>query len=104
MIKKDEIAYLLLRVTLGANIFLHGFSRLIGNRVAFATHIENERQNTRCRASPSWLVGAAVGARYNAEQPPLTADTMLGTEPTSTSGRANVVVSVHKKRNAPPHR
>jgi hypothetical protein len=29
MIKKDEIAYLLLRLTLGANIFLHGFSRLV---------------------------------------------------------------------------
>jgi len=29
MRKKEEIAYLLLRVTLGANIFLHGFSRLI---------------------------------------------------------------------------
>jgi len=30
MFKKDEIAYLLLlRLTLGANIFLHGFSRLI---------------------------------------------------------------------------
>ena len=39
---KDEIAYLLLRVTLGANLFLHGFSRLIGNHVAFATHIENQ--------------------------------------------------------------
>ena len=35
MIKKDEIAYLLLRLTLGANIFLHGFSRLIGDHAAF---------------------------------------------------------------------
>lgn len=43
---KDEIAYLLLRVTLGANLFLHGFSPLIGNHAAFATHIENEMQNT----------------------------------------------------------
>jgi thiosulfate dehydrogenase (quinone) large subunit len=43
---KDEIAYLLLRVTLGANLFLHGFSRLIGNHAAFATHIETEMQNT----------------------------------------------------------
>ena len=43
---KDAIAYLLLRVTLGANLFLHGFSRLIGSDVAFATHIENEMQNT----------------------------------------------------------
>jgi thiosulfate dehydrogenase [quinone] large subunit len=46
MIKKDEIAYLLLRVTLGANIFLHGLSRLIGNHAAFTTHIENQMQNT----------------------------------------------------------
>ena len=44
--KKDEIAYLLLRVTLGANFFLHGVSRLIGNRAAFTSHIENEMQNT----------------------------------------------------------
>ncbi len=43
---KDEIAYLLLRVTLGANLFLHGVSRLIGNHVAFATHIGDEMQNT----------------------------------------------------------
>ena len=32
---------------------------------------------------------------------PTTADTMLGTVPMSTSGRANVVVRVHKKPNAP---
>ncbi|MGA7632575.1 MAG: MauE/DoxX family redox-associated membrane protein, partial [Terriglobales bacterium] len=44
--KKDEIAYLLLRVTLGANLFLHGFSRLIENYGAFATHVVNEMQNT----------------------------------------------------------
>lgn len=43
---KDEIAYLLLRLTLGANLFLHGFSRLIGNHAAFATHVENQLQNT----------------------------------------------------------
>jgi len=43
---KDEIAYLLLRVTLGTNLFLHGFSRLIGDHAAFATHVENEMQNT----------------------------------------------------------
>jgi thiosulfate dehydrogenase [quinone] large subunit len=39
---KDEIAYLLLRVTLGANLFLHGFSRLIGNRATFAAYMENQ--------------------------------------------------------------
>jgi uncharacterized membrane protein YphA (DoxX/SURF4 family) len=44
--KKDEVAYLLLRLTLGANIFLHGLSRLIGNHAAFATHIESEMHNT----------------------------------------------------------
>ena len=41
-----KIAYLLLRLSLGANLFLHGFSRLIGNHAALATHIENEMQNT----------------------------------------------------------
>src|ERR1039457_5128204 len=39
---KDEIAYLLLRVTLGANLLLHGFSRLIGNHSAFAAYMENQ--------------------------------------------------------------
>ncbi len=47
MFKKDEIAYLLLlRLTLGANIFLHGFSRLISDHAAFAAHVENQMQNT----------------------------------------------------------
>ncbi|MFZ0299414.1 MAG: DoxX family protein [Candidatus Sulfotelmatobacter sp.] len=41
----DEVAYLLLRVTLGANIFLHGFSRLIGNHAAFAAYIDKQMQN-----------------------------------------------------------
>jgi hypothetical protein len=35
MIKKDEIGHLFLRLTMGANIFLHGFSRLIGDHAAF---------------------------------------------------------------------
>ena len=42
---KHEIAYFLLRVTLGTNIFLHGFSRLIGNHAAFAAHIEDQMKN-----------------------------------------------------------
>jgi thiosulfate dehydrogenase (quinone) large subunit len=42
---KDEIAYLLLRVTLGANLFLHGFSRLIGNHAVFAAYLENQMRN-----------------------------------------------------------
>jgi uncharacterized membrane protein YphA (DoxX/SURF4 family) len=42
---KDEIAYLLLRVTLGANLFLHGFSRLIGNHATFAAYMENQMHN-----------------------------------------------------------
>lgn len=36
--KKDEISHLLLRLTLGANIFLHGFSRLVGGHAAFAAY------------------------------------------------------------------
>ncbi|MGA2648341.1 MAG: DoxX family protein [Candidatus Sulfotelmatobacter sp.] len=42
---KDEIAYLLLRLTLGANIFLHGLSRLIGDRAAFAAYMDKQMQN-----------------------------------------------------------
>jgi thiosulfate dehydrogenase (quinone) large subunit len=45
MIKKDEIAYLLLRLTLGANIFLHGFSRLIGGHAAFAAYMDKQMHN-----------------------------------------------------------
>ena len=45
MIKNDEIAYLLLRLTLGANIFLHGFSRLIGDHAAFAAYMDKQMQN-----------------------------------------------------------
>jgi len=45
MIKKDEIAYLLLRLTLGANIFLHGFSRLIGDHAAFAAYMDKQMHN-----------------------------------------------------------
>jgi thiosulfate dehydrogenase [quinone] large subunit len=45
-VTKNEIAYLLLRVTLGANLFLHGFSRLIGDHAAFAAHVESQMHNT----------------------------------------------------------
>ncbi len=58
---KDEIAYLLLRVTLGANLFLHGLSRLIGNHAAFATHIESEMQNTPL---PGFLVHSQHSVRF----------------------------------------
>jgi hypothetical protein len=47
----DEIAYLLLRVTLGANLFLHGFSRLIGDHAAFAAHVEARCTILPCRDS-----------------------------------------------------
>lgn len=40
MMKKDEIAYLLLCLTLGANILLHGFSRLTGDHAAFAAYMD----------------------------------------------------------------
>ena len=43
MIKKDEIAYMLLRLTLGANIFLHGLSRLIGDHAAFTCLLYTSR-------------------------------------------------------------
>jgi thiosulfate dehydrogenase [quinone] large subunit len=42
---KAEIAYLLLRVTLGANLFLHGFSRLIENHAVFAAFMEQQMLN-----------------------------------------------------------
>jgi hypothetical protein len=45
-VTKNEIAYLLLRVTLGANLFLHGFSRLLGDHAAFAAHVESQMHNT----------------------------------------------------------
>ena len=45
MIKEDEIAYLLLRLTLGANIFLHGLSRLISDHAAFAAYMDKQMHN-----------------------------------------------------------
>ena len=42
---KNEIAYLLLRLTLGANIFLHGFSRLIGDHAVFAAYMDKQMHN-----------------------------------------------------------
>jgi thiosulfate dehydrogenase (quinone) large subunit len=45
MIRNDEIAYLLLRLTLGANIFLHGFSRLIGDHAAFIAYMDKQMHN-----------------------------------------------------------
>jgi len=45
MINKDEVAYLLLRLTLGVNIFLHGFSRLIGDHAAFTAYIDKQMHN-----------------------------------------------------------
>ncbi len=59
MTKKDEVAYLLLRVTFGGNIFLHGVSRLLGNHAAFTTHIETQMQNTPL---PGFLVHSVAVA------------------------------------------
>ncbi|MGB0029900.1 MAG: DoxX family protein [Candidatus Sulfotelmatobacter sp.] len=45
MTRNDEIAYLLLRLTLGANLFLHGFARLIGDHSVFAAYMEKQMHN-----------------------------------------------------------
>ncbi|MGB0030118.1 MAG: hypothetical protein WBP77_02940, partial [Candidatus Sulfotelmatobacter sp.] len=45
MTRNDEIAYLLLRLTLGANLFLQGFARLIGDHSVFAAYMEKQMHN-----------------------------------------------------------
>ena len=59
---KDEIAYLLLRVTLGSNLFLHGFSRLIGNRATFAAYMENQMHSAPFR--DSWCISSRLFCLY----------------------------------------
>jgi thiosulfate dehydrogenase [quinone] large subunit len=44
--KNEQIAYFLLRVTLGANLFLHGVARLIGNRAAFGAYMDKQMHNS----------------------------------------------------------
>jgi thiosulfate dehydrogenase (quinone) large subunit len=58
MIKNDEIAYLLLRLTLGVNIFLHGFSRLIGDHAAFAAYMDKQMHGAPL---PGLLVHVVAG-------------------------------------------
>ena len=60
--KKDEIAYLLLRVTLGANIFLHGFSRLIGDHAVFAAYMDKQMHNAPL-PGVSWYTSSASFCR-----------------------------------------
>ena len=40
-----ETAYLFLRVTLGANLFLHGVARLIGDRAVFGAYLDKQMHN-----------------------------------------------------------
>jgi hypothetical protein len=62
------------------------------------------------REVPNWqklldrLFPKATATSAPPENNSTTADTMLGTVPMSTSGRANVAVGARKKRNAPAHR
>ena len=60
MIKKDEIAYLLLRLTLGANIFLHRFSRLIGDQGAFAAYMDKQMHNAPLPGFSVHFVGVVL--------------------------------------------
>jgi hypothetical protein len=62
---------------------------------------KNSPLSTVPSGSPFFLKATAIAVRQASNS--ITADTMLGTVPMSTSGRANVVVRVHKKPNAPVH-
>src|ERR1022692_3592936 len=57
---KNEIAYLLLRLTLGANIFLHGFSRLIGDHAVFAAYMDKQMYNAPLPGFLVHLVGVVL--------------------------------------------
>ena len=60
MIKNDEIAYLLLRLTLGVNIFLHGFSRLIGDHAAFVAYMDKQMHNAPLPGSSVHFVAVVL--------------------------------------------
>ncbi|MGA7928645.1 MAG: hypothetical protein WCA20_21950 [Candidatus Sulfotelmatobacter sp.] len=57
---KKEIAYLLLRLTLGANIFLHGFSRLVGDHATFAAYMDKRMHNAPLPAFLVHFVGVVL--------------------------------------------
>jgi thiosulfate dehydrogenase [quinone] large subunit len=44
-VNNNDLAYFLLRLTLGANLFLHGVARLLGDRAAFGEHMVKQMQN-----------------------------------------------------------
>jgi len=49
----SEIAYLLLRITFGANIFLHGLMRLLEGHTTFLAYITKQMQGAPV---PSWFL------------------------------------------------
>ena len=53
ILNKGEVAYFLLRLTLGTNPFLHGLSRLIGDHAAFAGYLEKQMHSA---SLPGFLV------------------------------------------------
>ena len=57
---KGEIASSLLRLTLGANIFLHGFSRLIGDHAVFAAYMDKQMHNASLPGFLVYFVGVVL--------------------------------------------
>ena len=53
--KDEKIAYALLRVVTGANLLMHGASRLIAGQSAFATHLTEQFAHSQL---PQWSVSA----------------------------------------------
>jgi hypothetical protein len=66
---KDEIAYFLLHLTLGANLFLHGFSRLIGNHPTFAAYMCGETRFWMPSRIAAWEVLQTQGPKLSLSSP-----------------------------------
>jgi len=57
---REAIAYLLLRVTIGVNLFLHGVARLIGDPAVFRAYLETQMQGAPVPAAIVHLVAAVL--------------------------------------------
>jgi len=52
-ISNQQLAYALLRVTLGANLFLHGVARFLAGHAAFLAYLEKQMQSAPI---PAWFL------------------------------------------------
>jgi len=58
--RSEGIAYLLLRVTIGVNLFLHGAARLIGDPAVFRAYLDAQMRGAPVPAAMVHLVAAGL--------------------------------------------